>query len=144
MNWKRRSQDLPPARKSSLALKADEKASFGIIIKVMDALKLAGVKNLPAFTQRREMKLPIVRYGDPVLRAKGKRVADGRRTHPRTRRRHDRDDARWPTASGSPRSRSAKRCNSPCSTFREAEDRPSTMKLNGAEVDPKRRCRWFC
>jgi biopolymer transport protein ExbD len=44
-------KDLPAARKSSIALKADSKASFGVIIKVMDALKLAGVKNLPAFTQ---------------------------------------------------------------------------------------------
>lgn len=43
--------NLSPTRKSSLVLKADQKASFGIIIKVMDALKLAGVKNLPAFTQ---------------------------------------------------------------------------------------------
>ncbi len=42
--------DLPADRKSSLALQADKKASFGTIIKVMDALKLAGVKNLPAFT----------------------------------------------------------------------------------------------
>ena len=40
---------LPATRKSSLALQADKKASFGTIIKVMDALKLAGVKNLPAF-----------------------------------------------------------------------------------------------
>ena len=44
-------ENLPPERKSTLVLKADEKASFGIIIKVMDALKLAGIKNLPAFTQ---------------------------------------------------------------------------------------------
>ncbi len=43
--------DLPAARKSALALQADKKASFGTIIRVMDALKLAGVKNLPAFTQ---------------------------------------------------------------------------------------------
>ena len=43
-------RNLPPTRKSSLALQADKKASFGTIIKVMDALKLAGVKNLPAFT----------------------------------------------------------------------------------------------
>lgn len=43
-------RDLPAARKSTLALQADKKASFGTIIKVMDALKLAGVKNLPAFT----------------------------------------------------------------------------------------------
>ena len=43
--------DLPAARKSTLAMQADKKASFGTIIKVMDALKLAGVKNLPAFTR---------------------------------------------------------------------------------------------
>ena len=41
---------LAAQRKASLALQADKKASFGMIIKVMDALKLAGVKNLPAFT----------------------------------------------------------------------------------------------
>ena len=35
-------RDLPPTRKASLALQADKKASFGTIIKVMDALKLAG------------------------------------------------------------------------------------------------------
>jgi biopolymer transport protein ExbD len=44
-------RDLPVTRKSSLALQADKKASFGTIIQVMDALKLAGVKNLPAFTR---------------------------------------------------------------------------------------------
>jgi len=43
-------RDLPGQRKATLALQADKKASFGTIIKVMDALKLAGVKNLPAFT----------------------------------------------------------------------------------------------
>jgi len=43
--------NLSPERKSTLVLKADEKASFGIIVKVMDALKLAGVKSLPAFTE---------------------------------------------------------------------------------------------
>ena len=44
-------RDLPGARNSTLALQADKEASFGTIIKVMDALKLAGVQNLPAFTQ---------------------------------------------------------------------------------------------
>jgi biopolymer transport protein ExbD len=44
-------RNLPATRRSSLALQADKKASFGTIIKVMDALKLAGVKNLPAFTR---------------------------------------------------------------------------------------------
>jgi len=42
---------LPEGRKSTLVLQADKKASFGTIIKVMDALKLAGVRNLPAFTR---------------------------------------------------------------------------------------------
>ena len=42
-------RDLPEARKSTLALEADRKASFGTIIKIMDALKVGGVRNLPAF-----------------------------------------------------------------------------------------------
>ena len=44
-------RDLPDARRSTLVLLADRKASFGTFIKVMDALKLAGVRNLPAFTR---------------------------------------------------------------------------------------------
>jgi biopolymer transport protein ExbD len=44
-------RDLPQTRRSSLALQADKKASYGTIIKVLDALKLAGVRNLPAFTR---------------------------------------------------------------------------------------------
>jgi biopolymer transport protein ExbD len=44
-------RNLSATQKSSLALQADKKASFGTIIKVLDALKMAGVKNLPAFTR---------------------------------------------------------------------------------------------
>jgi biopolymer transport protein ExbD len=44
-------RNLPATRRSTLALQADKKATCGTIIKVMDALKLAGVKNLPAFTR---------------------------------------------------------------------------------------------
>jgi len=47
-------KSLSETRKSTLALQADKKASFGTIVKVMDALKLAGVKNLPAFTKGNE------------------------------------------------------------------------------------------
>jgi biopolymer transport protein ExbD len=47
-------RDLPAERRATLVLQADKKASFGIIIKVMDQLKLAGVKNLPAFTRGEE------------------------------------------------------------------------------------------
>jgi biopolymer transport protein ExbD len=44
-------RNLSDTRRSSLVLQADKKASFGTIVKVMDGLKLAGVKNLPAFTR---------------------------------------------------------------------------------------------
>lgn len=44
-------RNLSPTQKASLALQADKKASFGAIVKVMDALKLGGVRNLPAFTR---------------------------------------------------------------------------------------------
>jgi len=44
-------RNLSSTQKASLALQADKKASFGMIVKVMDALKLAGVRNLPAFTR---------------------------------------------------------------------------------------------
>ena len=44
-------KSLSETKRTSLALQADKKASFGVIVKVMDALKLAGVKNLPAFTR---------------------------------------------------------------------------------------------
>ena len=44
-------RNLAATHRSTLALQADKKASFGTIVKVMDALKLAGVKNLPAFTR---------------------------------------------------------------------------------------------
>jgi biopolymer transport protein ExbD len=47
-------RNLPETRRSTLALQADTKASYGMIIKVLDALKLAGVKNLPAFTRERK------------------------------------------------------------------------------------------
>jgi biopolymer transport protein ExbD len=34
-----------------VALKADKKASFGLIVKVMDAAKIAGLQNLPTYTE---------------------------------------------------------------------------------------------
>src|ERR1700758_4992276 len=47
-------KNLPETRRSTLALQADKKASFGTIVKVMDALKLAGVENSRALTNRNE------------------------------------------------------------------------------------------
>jgi len=42
---------LAAAPNRPLALNADTKAPFGLIIKVLDVLKEAGVRNLPAFTE---------------------------------------------------------------------------------------------
>jgi biopolymer transport protein ExbD len=39
-----------------LAMKADQKVSFGFIVQVLDSLKKAGVKNLPTFTEAPEQK----------------------------------------------------------------------------------------
>lgn len=46
---------LRTARHSSpdraIAMQADREAPFGVVVKVLDALKQAGVKNIPTFTQ---------------------------------------------------------------------------------------------
>ena len=39
-----------------IAMQADREAPFGVVVKVLDALKDAGVKNIPAFTQPEEAK----------------------------------------------------------------------------------------
>jgi biopolymer transport protein ExbD len=43
-----------PAR--PIAMQADREAPFGVVVKVLDALKNAGIKNIPAFTQPEEPK----------------------------------------------------------------------------------------
>lgn len=39
-----------------IAMQADKDAPFGVVVKVLDALKEAGIKNVPAFTQPQETK----------------------------------------------------------------------------------------
>ncbi|MEI6071994.1 MAG: biopolymer transporter ExbD [Verrucomicrobiae bacterium] len=34
-----------------IAMQADREAPFGVVVKILDALKQAGIKNIPAFTQ---------------------------------------------------------------------------------------------
>jgi biopolymer transport protein ExbD len=41
-----------------VAMQADTKAPFGVVVKVLDALKTAGVKNIPAFTQPEPAQAP--------------------------------------------------------------------------------------
>ncbi len=42
----------------SIALQADRDAPFGVVVKVLDALKSAGIKNIPAFTQPEPSRQP--------------------------------------------------------------------------------------
>jgi biopolymer transport protein ExbD len=45
----RTAREAQPSR--PLALQADREAPFGVVVKVLDALKSAGIKDVPAFTQ---------------------------------------------------------------------------------------------
>ena len=45
----RAARDAQPDR--PVALQADRDAPFGVVVKVLDALKAAGLKDVPAFTQ---------------------------------------------------------------------------------------------
>jgi biopolymer transport protein ExbD len=47
-------RDQAPQR--PIAMQADREAPFGVVVKVLDALREAGVKNIPAFTQPEEKK----------------------------------------------------------------------------------------
>jgi len=42
-------REAQPAR--GVALQADREAAFGVVVKVLDALKQAGIQDVPAFTQ---------------------------------------------------------------------------------------------
>jgi len=41
-----------------IAMQADREAAFGVVVKVLDSLKEAGVKNIPTFTQPEEKDSP--------------------------------------------------------------------------------------
>ena len=47
-------RDQAPSR--PIAMQADREAPFGVVVKVLDALRDAGIKNVPAFTQPEEQK----------------------------------------------------------------------------------------
>lgn len=47
-------RDQAPSR--PIAMQADREAPFGVVVKVLDALRDAGIRNVPAFTQPEEQK----------------------------------------------------------------------------------------
>lgn len=82
------------------------------------------------------MKLPIVRYGDPILRAKGKRITtiDG---HVRELAANMVETMHLANGVGLAAQQVGEALQLTVIDVSGAEDQESTLKLNGAEVDPK-------
>src|SRR5437870_3769315 len=128
-------RNLPETRKSTLALQADKKASFGTIIKVMDALA-GGREKFAGVYPGREVILQILEYGDPILRAKGKPIENID------------DRIRELAANMIETMHAANGVGLAAQQIGETlqltvldvslvEDRPSTLKLDGKDVDPE-------
>ncbi|MDQ6622934.1 MAG: peptide deformylase [Verrucomicrobiota bacterium] len=82
------------------------------------------------------MKLEIVKYGHPVLRAKGKRIAQA---DERIRALADDmiETMRAANGVGLAAQQVGEALQLTVVDVSEVEDRPSTLKLNGAQVDPR-------
>lgn len=82
------------------------------------------------------MKLPIVQYGDPVLRAKGKRIEkiDGRIRELANSMIETMHEA---TGVGLAAQQVGEALQLTVVDVSQVEDRPSTLKINGREIDPK-------
>ena len=82
------------------------------------------------------MKLPIVRYGDPVLRARGKRVAKVN-DHIRELASNMLETMHAANGVGLAAQQVGEALQLTVVDVSEVEDRPSTLELNGAAVDPR-------
>ena len=82
------------------------------------------------------MKLPIIRYGDPILRAKGKRIA-AVDAHVRELAANMIETMHLANGIGLAAQQVGEALQLTVIDVSGAEDQESTMKLNGAEVDPK-------
>jgi peptide deformylase len=82
------------------------------------------------------MKLPILRYGDPILRTKGKRIE---KIDERIRRLTQDmiETMRAANGVGLAAQQVGEALQLTVLDVSQVEDRPSTMKLNGKDVDPK-------
>ena len=82
------------------------------------------------------MKLPIVQYGDPVLRAKGKRIEkiDDRIRELANSMIETMHEA---TGVGLAAQQIGEALQLTVVDVSQVEDRPSTLKINGREIDPK-------
>jgi peptide deformylase len=82
------------------------------------------------------MKLPIVQYGDPILRAKGKRIE---KIDERIRQLTQDmiETMRAANGEGLAAQQVGEALQLTVLDVSQVEDQPSTMKLNGKDVDPK-------
>jgi peptide deformylase len=82
------------------------------------------------------MKLPILQYGDPILRAKGKRIEKiDERIRQLTQDMIETMDAA--NGVGLAAQQVGEALQLTVIDVSQVEDRPSTMKLNGTDVDPR-------
>lgn len=81
------------------------------------------------------MKLPIVKYGDPILRAKGKRVRTGEQI--RALAADMLETMHAANGVGLAAQQIGEALQLTVIDVGAVEDRPSTLKLNGKEVDPR-------
>jgi peptide deformylase len=82
------------------------------------------------------MKLSILQYGDPILRAKGKRI-DKIDDHVRELAANMLETMHAANGVGLAAQQIGEALQLTVLDLSQVEDRPSTMKLNGSEVDPK-------
>ncbi|MEP7015588.1 MAG: peptide deformylase [Verrucomicrobiota bacterium] len=82
------------------------------------------------------MKLPIVQYGEPVLRAKGKRV-DKIDNHIRELAQNMIETMHAANGVGLAAQQVGEALQLTVIDVSQVEDRPSTMKLDGQDVDPR-------
>jgi peptide deformylase len=81
------------------------------------------------------MRLPIVQYGDPILRAKGKRI-DKIDNHIRELAANMLETMHDARGVGLAAQQVGEALQLTVIDVSDAEDRPSTMRLNGKDVDP--------
>ena len=82
------------------------------------------------------MKLSILQYGDPILRAKGKRI-DKIDSHVRELAANMLETMHAANGIGLAAQQIGEPLQLTVLDISQVEDRPSTMKLNGEQVDPK-------
>jgi len=82
------------------------------------------------------MRLPIVQYGDPILRAKGKKIVKID-PHIRELAAHMIETMHAANGVGLAAQQVGEALQLTVVDVAQVEDRPSTMSLNGARVDPK-------